>query len=404
MLHEYLGTFFPQAYRQRGEEARQEEEACDVASPQEIPLCSRRHGDHRDALGNEQDSCCRGSDDVGVIARGGNQVQHVPCDIQGPSSKDFACDACGMLVCRPCILNCGHVVCVHHHVPSEELSCCPKCQAKVAPGEIRDGQGVSWAVCTQLWDWMARAFPEEVTERIREVSDSLGVDADALMSPSPRMHVSDQQSGEEQEQGRVVGTRGESHEQGSVSDVYHEASLGRMDDFPHFGVGCDVCGQYPIRGERFKCLDCPESVGFDVCKGCKDSMDNLVGSDILIGRFNQKHQSDHRLELVPPVITKLHVLKEMHPELDYNRLISLIEMSWEDDIPDAQPLQHDSNQLNEVEQQQQQQEHDARDRTDQEEQGRDEQQDEALGGASGDDRMTDGSTMMRPRGPRPRYQ
>lgn len=32
----------------------------------------------------------------------------------------------------------------------------------------------------------------------------------------------------------------------------------------HFGVGCDLCGMYPIRGGRFKCIDCYEAIGFDL--------------------------------------------------------------------------------------------------------------------------------------------
>ena len=26
----------------------------------------------------------------------------------------------------------------------------------------------------------------------------------------------------------------------------------------HFGVGCDLCGSYPIKGERYQCRDCKE--------------------------------------------------------------------------------------------------------------------------------------------------
>lgn len=53
--------------------------------------------------------------------------------------------------------------------------------------------------------------------------------------------------------------------------------------YVHFGVGCDCCGAYPIRGKRYKCLDCPEEIGFDLCESCHRR------GRATFGRFNQKH-------------------------------------------------------------------------------------------------------------------
>ena len=33
----------------------------------------------------------------------------------------------------------------------------------------------------------------------------------------------------------------------------------------HQGIECDGCGMNPIRGPRFKCLDCPD---YDICEDC----------------------------------------------------------------------------------------------------------------------------------------
>ena len=38
-----------------------------------------------------------------------------------------------------------------------------------------------------------------------------------------------------------------------------------MNDHVHEGVECDGCEMNPIRGLRFKCLDCPD---FDLCEEC----------------------------------------------------------------------------------------------------------------------------------------
>jgi len=48
---------------------------------------------------------------------------------------------------------------------------------------------------------------------------------------------------------------------------------------------------YPIRGKRYKCKDCTELIGFDLCEACYNSSSKLPG------RFNQQHTPDHRMEL-----------------------------------------------------------------------------------------------------------
>ncbi|KAK6141672.1 hypothetical protein DH2020_024581 [Rehmannia glutinosa] len=60
----------------------------------------------------------------------------------------------------------------------------------------------------------------------------------------------------------------------------------------HIGVGCDSCGMYPIIGDRYRCKDCLEQIGYDLCKDC------YTTSSKLPGRFNQQHTSDHKFEIV----------------------------------------------------------------------------------------------------------
>ena len=33
----------------------------------------------------------------------------------------------------------------------------------------------------------------------------------------------------------------------------------------HLGIICDVCGMYPMKGKRFKCMVCPD---YDLCQEC----------------------------------------------------------------------------------------------------------------------------------------
>merc|ERR1719293_43156 len=39
----------------------------------------------------------------------------------------------------------------------------------------------------------------------------------------------------------------------------------------HFGVECDLCGQYPIIGDRYKCSICPD---WDCCTACEPKHDH----------------------------------------------------------------------------------------------------------------------------------
>ncbi|XP_078439887.1 proteolysis 1 [Wolffia australiana] len=55
----------------------------------------------------------------------------------------------------------------------------------------------------------------------------------------------------------------------------------------HYWVGCDYCGMYPIVGKRYKCVDCKEKMGFDLCESCYE------GRSFFAARFNQHHTPDH---------------------------------------------------------------------------------------------------------------
>lgn len=50
---------------------------------------------------------------------------------------------------------------------------------------------------------------------------------------------------------------------------------------------------YPIIGERYKCKDCKEIIGFDLCGDCYKSCSKLPG------RFNQQHTPEHQFKLIP---------------------------------------------------------------------------------------------------------
>ncbi|KAJ0113451.1 hypothetical protein Patl1_01603 [Pistacia atlantica] len=71
---------------------------------------------------------------------------------------------------------------------------------------------------------------------------------------------------------------------------------------------------FPIIGVRYKCIDCVEAVGFDLCGHCYHTR------SIIPGRFNQQHTPEHRLELVKP--------KNIH-----DMMVSLVGAELEDGSP-----------------------------------------------------------------------
>ena len=50
---------------------------------------------------------------------------------------------------------------------------------------------------------------------------------------------------------------------------------------------------FPIVGDRYRCQDCPELTGFDLCGVC------FEGSGNMCGRFSQQHMATHRMEKNP---------------------------------------------------------------------------------------------------------
>lgn len=49
---------------------------------------------------------------------------------------------------------------------------------------------------------------------------------------------------------------------------------------------------YPIIGDRYRCIDCKEKIGFDLCGDCYKNRSKRPG------RFNQQHTPDHKFQLV----------------------------------------------------------------------------------------------------------
>ena len=99
----------------------------------------------------------------------------------------------------------------------------------------------------------------------------------------------------------------------------------RPDTFVHHAVGCDGCGEYPIRGRRFTCADCSSTaMGFDLCARCYESLHAGAGTKTVRGRFNQNHTGEHAMREVAPAPTVMHFLTAAHPDLTPAQILDLV--------------------------------------------------------------------------------
>ncbi|KAH8522558.1 hypothetical protein Peur_041069 [Populus x canadensis] len=169
------------------------------------------------------------------------------------SVADLLCAECKKLLFRPVVLNCGHVYCESCIIiPVQGIPRCQFCQSLHPNGFP--------GVCLVLENFLEEHFSEIYAGR-REGST----------------------------QAQQLATRSSS----VPSKVYSSWIFGNGPKV-HIGVGCDSCGMSPIIGERYKCKDCWEEIGFDVCEACHNNPSNISG------RFNQQHEPEHNFEIVQP--------------------------------------------------------------------------------------------------------
>jgi Zinc finger, ZZ type len=237
---------------------------------------------------------------------------------------NFHCDStyCGRLLhSPPMVLNCGHVICgeLCISVVGEE-KVCPKCSEPVPYkpqpckllGGIIELELPSESAARNLEYGAALENAEKLPLWSQNESSVLNKDKEGI-EEQIRIEEDEEDEEEEEEEQR------QRRRVFSLLKTYKE-------NFVHLGVGCDLCGHYPIKGRRYKCLDCPEEIGFDLCGAC---FDRGINSES-IGRFNQKHTVDHRMELQKPTMSAIHVLRALHPELKTQQLLHLLNVSMEE--------------------------------------------------------------------------
>ncbi|XP_048138306.1 E3 ubiquitin-protein ligase PRT1-like [Rhodamnia argentea] len=311
LLHFLLLKMYPDSYKRREKQILEEEKRMGTFSPQFDALAWRSGDEEEQKFSGSSKSHVTWSGpnsfvDTGTSRNGeprASKVQSEPVpsiDGNGPSSleqglkqkheipveeenghpvgsdksckqitvSDVLCAECQQLLFRPVALNCGHVYCESCIVnPADEKIKCQVCQSR-HPGELLE-------VCPELDHFLEQQFPEEYALR--------------RLSARPRPSVSRNDSPK-------CRNSGGDKEQNNSSRSTDTAMT-------HRGVGCDYCGMYPIIGDRYRCQDCVEKIGFDLCGDCYNSRCKLPG------RFNQQHRPEHKFKLVKPSTLQNYMLR-----------------------------------------------------------------------------------------------
>ena len=247
-------------------------------------------------------------------------------------SRFFGCSRCQRLLLEPVVLNCGHAMCRTCFeqdcqqtpvapLPPEARACRCRICGEVQLGDLQ--------VCQTIQRFLQDEFPREYEQRRLECSaseahggSSEGRTAGEGVSPGQtepweRLGPPDTPS--------VVADPADpaSTPVAASAAVAGDEEEHPPDEFVHFGVGCDSCGAFPIVGRRYRCTDCPEAVGYDLCALCM-----AMGTTGAEGRFDQNHKPHHSMVEVAPAPTIVHKLARRNGE-SIESIIRQIEMVTE---------------------------------------------------------------------------
>uniref|UniRef100_A0A1J3IHT4 E3 ubiquitin-protein ligase PRT1 n=1 Tax=Noccaea caerulescens TaxID=107243 RepID=A0A1J3IHT4_NOCCA len=268
-LHFLLKKIYPLAHEKREEQVLKEEQEQECFSPQiDVVMDEPKAKDESVNVSDERkmEECSNAakfvsSNEEPKDAKTLNVHENDKVSKQ-ISKDDLLCTACKELLVRPVVLNCGHVYCegcvVDMAGESEKIRCqeCHVCDPRGFP-----------KVCLVLEQLLEENFPEEYNSRKSGIQKT----------PAHNSKGNVQSYHKE----------GPSLSENNSNDIPWWANPASN---VHIGAGCDCCGVYPIIGDRYRCKDCKEEVGYDLCKDCYETPSKVPG------RFNQQHTPDHRLE------------------------------------------------------------------------------------------------------------
>ena len=264
---------------------------------------------------------------------------------------DFKCVNCGNLPCPPVVFPCGHIVCSAATASATGAAgsvsiCCPVngCTGnKVCSTSSAVHYYSACNTCYLIDDKILHAnMSQEEYDAAARKKDSIVVSSKCCWTNNTN---EDNKGDHNNHNNNNPSSSSSTTPQVKPSDNQQHKNINNnhYNNFVHYGVGCDGCGVCPIVGRRYKCNDCSEEVGFDLCQDCyysyydddhNDTNNDKIGissspsrsssSRSNLGRFNQQHTSDHTMVEVEQKETILHVLQRSNPTMTLPQLMSML--------------------------------------------------------------------------------
>ncbi|MCL7022395.1 hypothetical protein MKW94_030550 [Papaver nudicaule] len=271
LLHFLLLKMYPITFKIREKQLLEEEKKRDCFSPQlELSnscVNSSVNTNPIDAA-NSQNFVENTVVTNSVYVEENTYLNHKAC--KAVSINDVLCITCKKMLFQPVVLNCGHAYCESClAVPEDEALHCQLCQTPHPNGFPK--------VCLVLDNFLETEFPQEYVQRREDVQHKIVHCQQGIASS-----------------GCTTSSKKEAPVSSTKPSQYYSAAIDGIGPDVHFAAGCDYCGIYPIIGERYRCKDCVESIGFDLCGPCYNTGSKRPG------RFNQQHTEGHSFELVTP--------------------------------------------------------------------------------------------------------
>jgi len=356
-LHEYLALTFPEEMKSREEETAKLER-------------DEYHAESPDVFCDIDTTTTSDQDGDGVTADALRAL--------------FKCVECQKLAVPPTVLTCGHIVCRGTASETGGDCCSLLRKKKICPingcvGMVRNegGDDASPAVCALIDKILRSNMSDTEYEAAASVSakqctglrlEDDGTDANAASTTAATSAAAAETSEKNghsfalddavvivglksrsgsQFNGRLATvTSGPSRVGGRYVVTLANPPAGREptisvkaqhlqrdggtgnESFVHYGVGCDGCGVLPITGRRYKCNDCSELIGYDLCGDCYDNgvhTREAGDGNVAAGRFNQQHRPDHTMVEIEQKFTILHQLQAANPEVPLSQLMQMLD-------------------------------------------------------------------------------
>ena len=267
--------------------------------------------------------------------------------------ENFQCVECGKTPSPPTVLTCGHIVCCGTaETALRKKKTCPVdgCIGKMAATGQPKVCSVIDAILQKYMtekSYAEAASTSSCCSGIFLDSEFAAANVDGMDDESTSFATGDRVviEGLQSEKGSKFNgekARIESHDVSTgrytcvILDISPAVTISvkpenlrksKEDQYVHYGVGCDGCGVFPIVGQRWKCDDCSEEIGFDLCGDCYDCGVHKREGKVAAGRFNQQHRPDHNMILMEQVNTFFHQLQRAHPNVPLSQLLSMVEMA-----------------------------------------------------------------------------